>query len=595
MKLLKCEWHTQRTEYLGYVVLPKGISIDQERVKTISEWPKPQTVRDIRVFIGFMNYYRWFIEGFSKLALPLTKLTQKGANAARGGHAQRKEESQPIQLGPEGEESFKALRNAFLQVPILSHFERGRETKVEVDASGGAISGILSQLVPDQAGIPQWRPIDFYSQKLIQAEYNYDTHDQELLAIVKSLEHWRHYLEGCHFEILTDHNNLKWFMETKVLNHRQVRSYLALTRYNFVINHRPGATNPADGPSRRPDYMAEAQKPTQKYNKAFVQPMRDLLQKGSQEGAALINAVMTRSGQKSEQHQQTREALKEFQRAEENHPKDSEPVEERDMTDEETGSSSGLSGDNESQNRPICLGNGENGLLQLTMPEQKAKALEECHYSPLAGHFGARKTLEKLSRRYLWKGMAKDVAAYCNDCLHCRRSTPARHKPYGPLAPLPSPEKAWDEVVMFDFITELPPSKMSGVVYDAIMVVVCRLTKMAHYIPARGDWDGTDLAQAWIREVIRLHGVPSRIISDRGPLMNAKHWKTFNYYLNARRILTSAYHPQTDGQTERQNQMLEQYLCCYCTLEQDNWALWISLAEFAYNDSIHATIGTTPF
>lgn len=94
-----------------------------------------------------------------------------------------------------------------------------------------------------------------------------------------------------------------------------------------------------------------------------------------------------------------------------------------------------------------------------------------------------------------------------------------------------------------DFITELPPSKFTGIVYDAILVVVCRLTKMSHYIPARGDWDGSELAQAWIREVIRLHGAPKRIISDRGPLMSAKHWKTFNYYLNSRQILTSAYHP----------------------------------------------------
>jgi hypothetical protein len=118
--------------------------------------------------------------------------------------------------------------------------------------------------------------------------------------------------------------------------------------------------------------------------------------------------------------------------------------------------------------------------------------------------------------------MTKDVADYCNDCLRCKRATAAKHKLYRPLAPLPPPTAAWDEVT-FDFFTELPPSKVSGVVYDAIMVVVCRLTKMSHYVPARTDWDGVDLAQAWIREVIRLHGVPSRIISDRGPMMNANH------------------------------------------------------------------------
>jgi hypothetical protein len=591
VKLSKCEWHTQRTEYLGYIVTPDGISIDQDRVKTIVDWPKPRTVRDIRVFIGFMNYYRRFIAKFSKLALPLTKLTQKGPNAARGGHAQRREESQTIQLGAEGEESFQQLKDAFLSVPILCHFERDRETHVEVDASGGAISGILSQLVPNKDGKLQWRPIDFYSRQLIQAEYNYDTHDQELLAIVKSLDHWRHYLDGIPFEVLTDHQNLKWFMETKVLNHRQVRSYLTLSKFDFVITYRPGATNPADGPSRRPDYMAEAQKPTQKYNHAFVAPLQEILTR-KRTDLALVNAVTTRTG--TSQSTTAQRPIGEFELADRSHVKEPRNLEERESTDDDSDATSDEDEDKGPQNGPIRANRGDYTILELTTAEEKARALEECHYNPLAGHFGAKRTQEKLSRRYRWKGMAKDVAAYCNDCLRCRRSTAAKHKPYGPLAPLPPPTKAWEEVT-FDFITDLPPSKFKGLVYDAIMVVVCRLTKMAHYIPACKNWEGEDLAEAWIREVIRLHGVPARVISDRGPMMHAKHWETFNHYLNARRILTSAYHPETDGQTERQNQTLEQYLRCYCTLEQDDWALWISIAEFAYNDSIHATIGTTPF
>jgi hypothetical protein len=598
VKLSKCEWHTQRTEYLGYIVSPEGVSIDTNRVKTVQDWPKPKTVRDIRVFIGFMNYYRRFIEGFSKIALPLTKLTQKGPGAARGGHAQRREESQGINLGKEGEQAFQNLKDSFLRVPILTHFERGRKTHVEVDASGGAISGILSQLVPDRDGKPQWKPVDFYSRKLIQAEYNYDVHDQELLAIVKSLEHWRHYLEGEHFEVLTDHKNLKWFMETKVLNHRQVRAYLTLSRYNFVITHRPGSTNPADGPSRRPDYIAEAQKPAQKYNQAFVQPMQGLLFENSQKGATLVNAVMTRSekrsGEGSNKESEIRRALIEFHKVEAGLKNPSTPLEERSMTDEDSESTSDSAGANSSQSDPHRHQQSNERLIELHTPEEKARALEECHYDPLAGHFGARKTTEKVSRRYGWKGMRKDIADYCNGCLRCKRAVSAKHKPYGLLAPLPPPIRAWQEVT-FDFITELPESRVSGVTYDAIMVVVCRLTKMSHYIPARADWNGTELAQAWIREVIRLHGVPERIILDRGPLMNATHWETFNYYLNSRRVLTSAYHPETDGQTERQNQTLEQYLRIYCTLEQDDWALWISIAEFAYNDSAHATTGITPF
>jgi hypothetical protein len=177
IKLSKCEWHTQRTEYLGYVISPDGVSIDEARVKTIQEWPQPRTVRDIRVFIGFMNYYRRFINGFSKLALPLTILTQKKPGSAKRGHEMRKEESQRLEIGAEGQQAFQKLKDAFLGVPIVCHFEADRKTKVEVDASGGAISGILSQMVPDEAGRLQWRPVDFYSRKLIAAEYNYDTHD----------------------------------------------------------------------------------------------------------------------------------------------------------------------------------------------------------------------------------------------------------------------------------------------------------------------------------------------------------------------------------------------------------------------------------
>jgi hypothetical protein len=326
--------------------------------------------------------------------------------------------------------------------------------------------------------------------------------------------------------------------------------------------------------------------------------MQGLLFENSQKGATLVNAVMTRSekrsGEGSNKESEIRRALIEFHKVEAGLKNPSTPLEERSMTDEDSESTSDSAGANSSQSDPHRHQQSNERLIELHTPEEKARALEECHYDPLAGHFGARKTTEKVSRRYRWKGIRKDIANYCNGCLRCKRAVSAKHKPYGLLAPLPPPIRAWQEVT-FDFITELPESRVSGVTYDAIMVVVCRLTKMSHYIPARADWNGTELAQAWIREVIRLHGVPERIISDRGPLMNATHWETFNYYLNSRRVLTSAYHPETDGQTERQNQTLEQYLRIYCTLEQDDWALWISIAEFAYNDSVHATTGITPF
>ena len=190
--------------------------------------------------------------------------------------------------------------------------------------------------------------------------------------------------------------------------------------------------------------------------------------------------------------------------------------------------------------------------------------------------------------------MQKNVEDYCKDCLLYKKLTLARHSLYRLLVLLTLPKRAQEETTI-DFIIELPLSQIGSQVYDAILVVMCRLTKIAYYIPTRVDQDRTNLAQAQIREVICLHRVPKRIISDRGPLINAKHQDTFQYYLNLRRVLSSAYYLQTDRQTERQNQTLKQYLRCYCCLKQDNQSLQILVAEFAYNNSIYATTETTPF
>jgi len=126
-------------------------------------------------------------------------LTQKGLKSAKGGHAQQKEESVPLNIGERGREAFQELKNSFLLIPILTHFERNRETRVEVDALGGAISAILSQLLPERGRKPQWRPTDFFSRKLNKTQYAYNVHDKELLTIVESLDHWRHLLDRITF------------------------------------------------------------------------------------------------------------------------------------------------------------------------------------------------------------------------------------------------------------------------------------------------------------------------------------------------------------------------------------------------------------
>ena len=146
-----------------------------------------------------------------------------------------------------------------------------------------------------------------------------------------------------------------------------------------------------------------------------------------------------------------------------------------------------------------------------------------------------------------------------------------------------------------DFITDLPPAGRRGTAYDAILVVVDRLSKMARYIPTRKSLDAAGLAELFYKRIWRDYGVPTSIVSDRGTQFTSNFWSAFCFQLGIRRRLSTAFHPQTDGQTERQNQTLEQYLRSYVNYQQDDWVDWLGSAEFAYNNSVHATTGHTPF
>ncbi len=229
-------------------------------------------------------------------------------------------------------------------------------------------------------------------------------------------------------------------------------------------------------------------------------------------------------------------------------------------------------------------------LLYVPDGVARLQVLETCHDSPLAGHFGISKTMKLITRTYWWPQIRKDVRNFIRSCDTCCRSKIPCHLPYGKLQTLPIPKAPWQSISM-DFIINLPPS--SG--YDAILVVVDRFTKMAHFLPDRKDFTSEDTAQLLLQEVFRHHGLPQQIISDRGPQFIAKFWKRLFELLQVMCSLSSAHHPQTDGQSERTIQTLEQYFRCFIYYQQDNWSTLLSLTEFAYNNSVHTSTGFSPF
>ena len=300
--------------------------MEDERIEAVKQWSEPQSVRDIQVFLGFANFYRQFIQGFSRIAAPLTSILKTlggtesktrpgegkvevgGSKAGRGrsklddgsGINDVEVNGDEVEVGEKSRNSSKSkkmesgfltsrarkafteLRQAFVKAPILHHFDLERHIRVETDVSGYAIGGVLSQLTSDDLG--RWHPVAFFSRKMIPAETRYETHNGELLAIVEAFKTWRHYLEGSQHEVLvlTNYNNLRRFMDTKSLSSRQVRWAQELSRYHFRIDYRQGKANgAADALSRYPQRSAEEEETLRSENIKILHRLQSSLAKVS--------------------------------------------------------------------------------------------------------------------------------------------------------------------------------------------------------------------------------------------------------------------------------------------------------------------------
>ena len=631
--LEKCEFETDTVEFLGFLVGPKGIQMDPSRVESISSWPVPESFRDIQVFLGFTNFYRRFIKSYSKITLPLTDLLKGMEKGKKTG---------PFRLTDEAVSAFYNLRQTFTSAPLLRHFDPSLKIRIETDASKFAIGGILSQLFGTGSDA-RWHPVAFYSRKLSAVEQRYEVHDGELMAIVFAFKQWGQYLRGASdtVVVLSDHNNLKYFMTKKKLTGRQARWAESLAEYDFRIEYRTGRTNPADGPSRRPDYQHSDETedvgmlPTLQ-NKLRIAALSEgklskkllasILSNGERKPGASRAPIGDESWFGHRPHMQESWAKQSCESAgaagcKQRVPRSIAIALLEAETEDGTVSDSFLETlielqsmepfvfekEYESQPRSVRSGAGEDwkvdpkGLLRFRgkayVPNEssiRAEIILRHHDADTAGHFGVARTLEVVGRKYHWNGMKKDIKSYIRSCPECQRGKAKRHRPHGELAPAPQPQRPWQEITM-DFITDLPPSNFHGRIYDSILVVVDRYTKMARYIPCNKTITATELVDTFMGKIYKDFGAPEGITSDRGSVFTSKFWGTFIWYLKTRRRLSTAFHPQTDGQTERQNQTLEFYLRCYCNYRQDDWTSKLALAEFTYNNSVHATTKTSPF
>jgi len=442
---------------------------------------------------------------------------------------------------------------------------------ITTDASRFAIGAVLSQMNEEEIEVP----VAFFSRKMKGSisvgkdgqekplgELAYPVHEQELMAIVDSLAKWRHYLMGNSFKVYTDHHPLIHFMQQKRLSPRQARWAEFLQQFQLEINYTPGKTNlVADALSRRTDYEEEALRPVQEISAVSVaiSDIDDDIKEAIQDGYDWDKKTQ---------------------------------IIWNELDDDEERKVGGVIWVKSNGYLNRRAEKGRQTEMKIYVPDA---AVEQVVNRAHGGAFGAcqgiQKTTEYIKRSFVWDGLYDDIAKVINKCARCAQNKSSTVPLKGMLQPLEVPEGRWQSVSM-DFIVELPTTLNGD---NAIFVIVDRFTKMAHFLPMKTSATAGEVARIFVKEIWRLHGLPKVIVSDRDPKFVSGFWKELMIILNRRRAMSTAYHPESDGQTERTNRTLEQILRYYCSHQQGQWDEYLDRAEFCYNNSRHASIGTTPF
>ncbi|WKA11764.1 hypothetical protein VitviT2T_029233 [Vitis vinifera] len=430
--------------------------------------------------------------------------------------------------------AFQDLKHAVTSPPVLALPDFSIPFTIQCDASGIGVGAVLMQ---------QGRPLAYMSQAIHGKALQLSTYEKELMALVLAVKKWRSYLLGHNFKIQTDQQSLNYLLEQKMGTPLQQQWITKLLGYEFVVEYKQGKENKvADALSRK----MEDQKEGKLY--AITAPANTWLEQ-----------------------LRTSYAI--------------DPKLQQIIKNLEQGS---LASQNYKQRDGLLFYKGR--LYIPASKELREQILYLLHSSPQGGHSGFHKTLHRAKSEFYWEGMRKEVRRFIKECDICQQNKSENIHPAGLLQPLPIPTKVWTDISL-DFIEGLPNSES----YSVIMVVVDRLSKYAHFIPISHPYTASKIAQVFLANIFKLHGLPNSIVTDRDPTFTSTFWKELFKLQGTTLKFSSAYHPQTDGQTEIVNKMVEQYLRCFSGDKPKGWVKWLPLAEWWYNTNIHASTKLSPF
>ena len=603
LKAKKCELFKQEVNYLGHVITANGVKTDPKKVEDVVNWHPPRTVRQVRAFLGIINYYSRFIRDLAQIAHPLHELTKKFAKFVWTDKHQK---------------AFEMLKQRLVSAPIMAYPNQEGKFILDTDASDYGYGAVLSQVQKDERGVNQERVIAYASKKFNERQQNYCARKRELLAILEFVEHFDVYLRGVSFLIRTDHASLRYIRTTKDLPKQFFRWIMRLEEYSYKIEIRKGVLHGnADGMSRgchgvknciyariteferrlnvKPGYVFEEEDPEEVF--AFFCNTYHLCEDEDEQLDCMVYAMQLNPAYSAAE-------LAEMQKKD----GDIAPVLEALTKDPDNPPDweqiSGLSAANkyyfrEWQRLPIHGGllyrrwesdDGTQISSQLIVPlELQMEFCEKVHDTTRACHMGKRKTLSALTHFCFWWRMAADVTFWCKTCVNCQRRQTRTRKNKAPIQIFITGEP--NERLQMDICGPLIKTA-KGNIY--ILVITDMFTKYteAYAMPNQtAETVADNLVNGWIKK----KGPPLELHTDQGANFQSKLISQVCDLLKIKKTRTSAYHPQGDGQVERFNRtMIDMIRKMVEDNSKDTWDEYLDDVVAAYNGMKHASTGYSP-
>jgi hypothetical protein len=602
----KVELYAESLEVLGHRVDDEGIHADSDKMETVRKWPRPVDYHGVQRFLGMVNYVSQYLPEVSAYTSPL--------------HAMGKQKF--FQWLPLHEKSFEMIKALTCKAPVLKPIDYDRAVKEDekifliTDASVSGVGAYYGQG-------KEWRtcrPAGFMSKKFSSAQSSYFTWEQEILAVLEGLSKWEDKLIGRPITLVTDHKSLQFFTTQNRMSNRQVRWWEYISRFNFEVMYVPGEQNKVADALSRMYHNLPAPEGARADDWVSIDRRLD------PEGEDLPHDVIAQA-RAMQLRPRDRTEIRIEESRELNKLSTNKDDEERPSSDDEND----VAWNSGSPSEPLevtvegqslldimvplyredrlfskILENPEHhdtfsikkGIVYARNPAGKAVicvpgvlfkgrrvteiAIDQAHR--VLGHKSSRKTLDYIRRWYWWPNMVKDITTFCESCGMCQTTKSSTQKPEGLLHSLPIPSRPWESIGM-DFIGPFP--KSHGM--DYLLLVICRLTSMVHLIPTKTTAKATDIAWLFVKEIVRLHGLPESIVSDRDRKFVSKFWKETHRMMGVKLLMSTAFHPQTDGASERAVRNVSQVLRTAVADNQKDWTRACPMTEFAINSSVSAT------